>query len=91
MSQGECSPYGVPKWLLKLKPGKYIIYQVCQITGASHTNVFIRFQALKVKFKKYEADNRLNIYEWPGAKYYLIKKYKDELKGLNTKRRIKNG
>jgi len=88
MNRKRCSPYGIPTWLLKLRPGTYIIPQICELTGAQPTNVFMRFQALKVPFTKHVNDERVNVYEWPGAEFYLNKKHEAEIHA--AKQQIEN-
>jgi hypothetical protein len=75
----KCSPTSVPTWILKLPAGTYIIRQICEITGAEPTNVFMRLQALSVPYVKHVNDERVNVYEWPGAEYYLNKKHEAQL------------
>lgn len=83
----KCSPNGVPDWLLKLKPGTYVISQIAEITGASATNIFMRFQALGVDHHKHPNDERVNIYEWPGAEFYLTKHHEGRLNEIRERQK----
>lgn len=73
----------VPLWLEKLPPGEYTIVEVCKLTKATTSNVYIRFQALGVE-KKLTRKGHIwnNIYFWKGAKHYVRQEFEKKMKEL---------
>lgn len=77
--------YNVPKWLYKIKEGKYTIKELVALTGTSRNNLYMRLNHLRVKKVNQVIDGRLvGVYHWKGAAYYLRISYKLLKKGVST-------
>jgi DNA-binding transcriptional regulator GbsR (MarR family) len=68
---------GVPWWLIDLIPGKYRAADICELTGQTRSNVYIRMRLLKVErvilSQKKKGLKPALFFLWKGAKFYRKK------------------
>jgi len=76
--------YDVPNWLTLLKPGKYTLSEVEQITGATKSNIYLRLESLEVSKHLTKCGSYWrNVYDWKGASHYWLKDYKKKKQTLD--------
>lgn len=84
----------VPNWLLKVPEGFYTIKDLQEITKQSRINIWIRLNSLEVSFKKVVKNEAKkyasNLYEWKGAKFYLLKQFDEKLEKISEEMQVIN-